>query len=55
MTRKKSIKKLMSVGIPRNIARMWLDVGTALRITNEEMASLVSQCECVNPEKTSEE
>lgn len=51
MKRKRAIKKLMSVGIPRNIARMWLDFGTALRITNEEMALLVSQCEGVNTAK----
>lgn len=51
MTSKRAIKKLMSVGVPRNIARMWLDVGTALRITNEEMALLVSKCEGVNTAK----
>ena len=49
MTRKKSIKKLMAVGIPRNIARMWLDVGTEMRITNGAVVWMASYCEGVKP------
>lgn len=45
MTNKKAIKQMMAVGIPRDLARLWSDVGTAFRLTNETVAMIAIHCE----------
>ena len=49
MTSKKAIKQMMAVGIPRDTARLWPDVGTALRLTNETVAMMAIHCEGRSP------
>lgn len=49
MTSKKAIKKMMAVGIPRDTARLWSDVGTAFRLTNESVAMMAIHCEGRRP------
>ena len=49
MTSKKAIKKMMAVGIPRDTARLWSDVGTAFRLTNESVAMMAIHCEGKRP------
>ena len=49
MTSKKAIKKMMAAGIPRDTARLWSDVGTAFRLTNETVAMLAIHCEGKRP------
>ena len=49
MTSKKAIKKMMAAGIPRDTARLWSDVGTAFRMTNETVAMLAIHCEGKRP------
>lgn len=49
MTSKKAIKKMMAVGIPRDTARLWSDVGTALRLPNEAVAMMAIHCEGKRP------
>lgn len=49
MTSKKAIKRMMAAGIPRDLARLWSDVGTALRLTNETVAVLAIHCEGKRP------
>lgn len=49
MTSKKAIKKMMAVGIPRDTARLWSDVGTALKLTNEAVAMMAIHCEGKRP------
>ena len=49
MTAKRSIKQMMAVGIPRNTARIWSDVGTAFRLTNESVAMMAIHCEGRRP------
>lgn len=49
MTSKKAIKRMMAVGIPRDLARLWSDVGTALRLTNETVAVIAIHCEGKRP------
>ena len=49
MTSKKAIKKMMAVGIPRDTARLWSDVGTAFRLTNEAVAMMAIHCEGRRP------
>lgn len=49
MTSKKAIKKMMAVGIPRDTARLWSDIGTALRLTNEAVAMMAIHCEGKRP------
>lgn len=49
MTSKKAIKKMMAVGIPRDTARLWSGVGTALRLTNESVAMMAIHCEGKRP------
>ena len=53
MTSKKAIKKMMAVGIPRDTARLWSDVGTALRLTNESVAMMAIHCEGKRPAEIS--
>lgn len=49
MTSKKAIKQMMAVGIPRDTARLWSDVGTALKLTNEAVAMMAIHCEGKRP------
>lgn len=49
MTSKKAIKEMMAVGIPRDTARLWSDVGTALKLTNEAVAMMAIHCEGKQP------
>lgn len=49
MTSKKAIKRMMAAGIPRDLARLWSDVGTAFRLTNETVAMLAIHCEGKRP------
>lgn len=49
MTSKKAIKKMMAVGIPRDTARLWSEIGTAFRLTNEAMAMMAIHCEGRRP------
>lgn len=49
MTSKKAIKQMMAVGIPRDTARLWSDVGTAFRLTNESVAMMAIHCEGRRP------
>lgn len=49
MTSKKAIKKMMAVGIPRDTARLWTEIGTALRLTNESVAMMAIHCEGKRP------
>ena len=49
MTSKKAIKKMMEVGIPRDTARLWTEIGTALRMTNESVAMMAIHCEGKRP------
>ena len=49
MTSKKAIKKMMAAGIPRDTARLWSDVGTAFRLTNETVAMMAIHCEGKRP------
>lgn len=49
MTSKKAIKQMMAVGIPRDTARLWSDVGTAFRLTNEAVAMMAIHCEGKRP------
>lgn len=49
MTAKRSIKQMMAVGIPRDTARLWTEIGTALRLTNESVAMMAIHCEGKRP------
>lgn len=49
MTSKKAIKQMMAVGIPRDTARLWSDVGTAFRLTNEAVAMMAIHFEGRRP------
>ena len=49
MTSKKAIKKMMAVGIPRDTARLWSNVGAALRLTNETVSMMAIHCEGRRP------
>lgn len=49
MTRKKAIKKMMAVGIPRDTARLWSEIGTAFRLTNEAITTAAIHCEGKRP------
>ena len=49
MTSKKAIKQMMAVGIPRDTARLWSDVGAAFRLTNEAVAMMAIHCEGRRP------
>ena len=49
MTSKKAIKKMMAAGIPRDTARLWSDVGTAFRLTNESVVMMAIHCEGKRP------
>ena len=49
MTSKKAIKQMMAVGIPRDTARLWSDIGTAFRLTNESVAMMAIHCEGRRP------
>lgn len=49
MTAKRAIKKMMAVGIPRDTARLWSNVGTAFRLTNETVTMLAIHCEGKRP------
>ena len=49
MTSKKAIKKMMAAGIPRDTARLWSDVGTEFRLTNESVAMMAIHCEGKRP------
>lgn len=49
MTSKKAIKQMMAVGIPRDTARLWTEIGTALRLTNESVAMMAIHCEGKRP------
>ena len=40
---------MMAVGIPRDTARLWSNVGTALRLTNETVAMMAIHCEGRRP------
>nr|DAG50940.1 MAG TPA: hypothetical protein [Caudoviricetes sp.] len=53
MTSKKAIKRMMAVGIPRDTARLWSDVGTAFRLTNETVAMMAIHCEGRRPTEIS--
>ena len=53
MTSKKAIKQMMAVGIPRDTARLWSDVGTAFRMTNETVAMMAIHCEGKRPAEIS--
>ena len=53
MTSKKAIKQMMAVGIPRDTARLWSDVGTAFRLTNETVAMMAIHCEGRRPAEIS--
>ena len=49
MTSKKAIKKMMAVGIPRDTARLWSDIGTCLCMTNEAITTAAFHCEGKRP------
>lgn len=49
MTSKKAIKRMMAVGIPRDTARLWSEIGTAFRLTNETVAMMAIHCEGKRP------
>ena len=49
MTSKKAIKQMMAVGIQRDTARIWSDIGTAFRLTNEAVAMMAIHCEGRRP------
>lgn len=49
MTAKRSIKLMMAAGIPRDTARLWSDIGTAFRLTNEAVAMMAIHCEGKRP------
>lgn len=49
MTSKKAIKQMMAVGIPRDTARLWCGIGTALRLPNEAVAMMAIHCEGRRP------
>ena len=49
MTSKKAIKQMMAAGIPRDTARLWSDVGTAFRLTNESVTMMAIHCEGRRP------
>lgn len=49
MTAKRSIKLMMAAGIPRDTARLWSDIGTAFRLTNEAIATAAIHCEGKRP------
>ena len=49
MTAKRSIKLMMAAGIPRDTARLWSDVGTAFRLTNETVVMMAIHCEGKRP------
>ena len=53
MTSKKAIKQMMAVGIPRDTARLWSDIGTAFRLTNETVAMMAIHCEGKRPAEIS--
>ena len=53
MTSKKAIKKMIAVGIPRDTARLWSNVGTAFRLTNEAVAMMAIHCEGRRPAEIS--
>ena len=53
MTSKKAIKQMMAVGIPRDTARLWSDVGTAFRLTNESVTMMAIHCEGRRPTEIS--
>ena len=53
MTSKKAITKMMAVGIPRDTARLWSNVGTAFRLTNEAVAMMAIHCEGRRPAEIS--
>lgn len=53
MTSKKAVKQMMAVGIPRDTARLWSDVGTAFRLTNEAVAMMAIHCEGRRPAEIS--
>lgn len=42
MTSKKAVKQMMAVGIPRDTARLWSEIGAALRLTNESVAMMAT-------------
>lgn len=49
MTSKKAIKQMMAVGIPRDTARLWSDIGTCLCMTNEAITTAAIHCEGKRP------
>ena len=49
MTSKKAIKQMMAVGIPRDTARLWTDIGTTFRLANESVAMMAIHCEGRRP------
>lgn len=49
MTSKKAVKQMMAVGIPRDTARLWSDIGTAFQLTNEAAAMMAIHCEGKRP------
>ena len=49
MTSKKAIKQMMAAGIPRDTARLWSDIGTAFRLTNETVTMMAIHCEGKRP------
>ena len=49
MTNKKAIKLMMAAGIPRDTARLWSEIGTAFRLTNETVAMMAIHCEGRRP------
>lgn len=53
MTSKKAIKRMMAAGIPRDTARLWSDVGTAMRLPNETVAMMAIHCEGRRPAEIS--
>ena len=42
MTSKKEVKQMMAMGIPWDTARLWSEIGTALRLTNESVAMMAA-------------
>lgn len=49
MTSKKAIKQMMAVGIPRDTARLWSEIGTAFRLANETVTMMAIHCEGKRP------
>lgn len=49
MTSKKAIKLMMAEGIPRDTARLWSEIGTAFRMTNETVTMMAIHCEGKRP------